>query len=71
MQIIKEVENAGGLLAGSGQLAKHGTVNRNGLLHDLDFEQYPDEHCIKAQEIMRNKGIDERIIHALDSCKIF
>lgn len=35
-----------------------------GLLHDLDFEQYPDEHCIKAQEIMRNKGIDERIIHA-------
>ena len=34
-----------------------------GLLHDLDFEQYPDEHCIKAQEIMRNKGIDERIIH--------
>lgn len=37
MQIIKEVENAGGLLAGSGQLAKHGTVNRNGLLHDLDF----------------------------------
>ena len=24
-----------------------------GLLHDLDFEMYPDEHCIKSQEIMR------------------
>ena len=38
-----------------------------GLLHDLDFEMYPDEHCIKGQEIMRERGIDERIIHATAS----
>ncbi len=38
-----------------------------GLLHDLDFEQYPDLHCIKQQEIMRENGIDERIIHATAS----
>ncbi len=38
-----------------------------GLLHDLDFEQYPDQHCIKSQEIMREKGVDERIIHATAS----
>ncbi|MBO5198722.1 MAG: hydrolase [Lachnospiraceae bacterium] len=38
-----------------------------GLLHDLDFERYPDEHCIKEQEIMRERGIDERIIHAAAS----
>ncbi len=38
-----------------------------GLLHDLDFEQYPDHHCIKGQEIMRENGIDERIIHATAS----
>lgn len=38
-----------------------------GLLHDLDFEQYPDEHCIKSQEIMRERGIDEKIIHATSS----
>lgn len=38
-----------------------------GLLHDLDFEQFPDEHCIKEQEIMRERGIDERIIHATAS----
>lgn len=38
-----------------------------GLLHDLDFEQYPEQHCIKEQEIMRERGIDERIIHATAS----
>ena len=38
-----------------------------GILHDLDFEQYPDQHCIKSQEIMRERGIDERIIHATAS----
>jgi len=38
-----------------------------GILHDLDFEQYPEQHCIKSQEIMRERGIDERIIHATAS----
>ena len=38
-----------------------------GLLHDLDFEQFPEQHCIKSQEIMRKRGIDERIIHATAS----
>lgn len=38
-----------------------------GLLHDLDFEQYPEEHCIREQEIMRERGVDERIIHATAS----
>ena len=35
-----------------------------GLLHDLDFERYPDQHCIKSQEIMRERDLDERLIHA-------
>ena len=38
-----------------------------GLLHDLDFEKYPEEHCIKSQEIMKKRGIDEKIIHATAS----
>lgn len=38
-----------------------------GLLHDLDFEQYPDQHCIKQQEIMRERGLDPAIIHATAS----
>lgn len=38
-----------------------------GILHDLDFEQYPEQHCIKEQEILRERGIDERIVHATAS----
>ncbi|MGN0478410.1 MAG: hydrolase [Hominenteromicrobium sp.] len=38
-----------------------------GLLHDLDFERFPEQHCIKEQEIMRERGLDERLIHATAS----
>lgn len=35
-----------------------------GLLHDLDYEKYPEEHCKKTAEIMREHGVDEFYIHA-------
>jgi predicted hydrolase (HD superfamily) len=38
-----------------------------GLLHDIDFEMYPDQHCVKAQEILREHGIDDEVIHAVAS----
>ena len=38
-----------------------------GLLHDLDFEKYPDQHCIKSQELMREAGLEEELIHATAS----
>ena len=38
-----------------------------GLLHDIDFELYPDEHCIKAQEILKEKGFEDDFIHAVAS----
>ncbi len=38
-----------------------------GLLHDLDFEKYPDMHCVKEQEMMRRCGADERHIHTVAS----
>lgn len=38
-----------------------------GLLHDLDFEVYPTEHCIKSQELMLARGLDERLIRATAS----
>jgi predicted hydrolase (HD superfamily) len=38
-----------------------------GLLHDLDFEMYPEEHCIRQQQIMRESGLDERLIRATAS----
>jgi predicted hydrolase (HD superfamily) len=38
-----------------------------GLLHDIDFEQYPEEHCIKAPELLRQGGAGEALIHAVCS----
>lgn len=38
-----------------------------GLLHDVDFEQYPEEHCRKAPELLRADGVGEDIIHAVCS----
>lgn len=35
-----------------------------GLLHDLDFEMYPDQHCVKQVEIMRQEGLSEEIINS-------
>ena len=33
-----------------------------GLLHDIDFEQYPDEHCVRGETILRSHDIDIRVI---------
>jgi predicted hydrolase (HD superfamily) len=38
-----------------------------GLLHDIDFEEYPDQHCLKAPELLRAGGADEALIHGVCS----
>ena len=38
-----------------------------GLLHDIDFELYPEQHCIKAPELLREAGVPEEIIHGVVS----
>ena len=38
-----------------------------GLLHDIDFELYPNQHCIKAPELLKEGGVQEDIIHAVCS----
>ena len=38
-----------------------------GLLHDIDFELYPEEHCLKAPEMLREAGVGEDVIHAVVS----
>ena len=35
-----------------------------GLLHDIDFEQFPEQHCIKAPELLRAGGVSEEVIRA-------
>ena len=38
-----------------------------GLLHDIDFERYPEEHCVKAPELLREAGVGEDMIHSICS----
>lgn len=38
-----------------------------GLLHDIDFELYPVEHCLKAPELLKEGGVSDDIIHAVCS----
>lgn len=38
-----------------------------GLLHDIDFEIYPDEHCLKAPNLLREGGVSDDIIHSVCS----
>ena len=35
-----------------------------GLLHDVDFEMYPDEHCVKGQELLRDNDVDDSVIRS-------
>ena len=38
-----------------------------GMLHDVDFELYPEQHCVKANEILHELEVDEDVIHAVVS----
>lgn len=38
-----------------------------GMLHDIDFELYPEQHCVKANEMLRELDINEDMIHAVIS----
>ena len=38
-----------------------------GLLHDIDFEQYPEEHCKRAPELLKEAGAEPELIHAVVS----
>ena len=37
-----------------------------GLLHDIDFEMYPEQHCIKAPELLREAGAEEELIQKVN-----
>jgi len=38
-----------------------------GLLHDIDFEEYPEQHCVKAVELLNDAGAEDRLINAVVS----
>ena len=38
-----------------------------GLLHDIDFERWPEQHCVKCVELLEQAGVDARTVHAVVS----
>ena len=38
-----------------------------GMLHDLDFEEYPEQHCVKTEEMLKNLNVDPEMIRAICS----
>ncbi len=36
-----------------------------GIMHDIDFEKWPEQHCVRARELLTELGMDERLIHAV------
>lgn len=50
---------------GFGEEADYWAVT--GLLHDIDFEMYPEEHCQKAPELLREGGVGEDMVHSVCS----
>ena len=38
-----------------------------GLLHDVDFEQYPEQHCVKAPELLAEINAEPELVHAICS----
>ena len=50
---------------GDGEEADYWAIT--GLLHDIDFERYPEEHCQKAPELLKEGGVGEDMIHSICS----
>ncbi len=50
---------------GYGEEAEYWAIT--GLLHDVDFELYPEEHCVKAPDLLREAGVGEDMIHSVCS----
>ena len=36
-----------------------------GLLHDIDFEEFPEQHCVKAQELLKQGGVADDMIYSI------
>jgi len=79
LQLLKEYNESESLLkhglAVSGVMAHFSELEGEdpeywgivGLLHDLDYEKYPEEHCVKVVEILTKNGYDDEFIHSVAS----
>ncbi len=67
LQHAQTVSKVMGFLAGKYDPGMEDYWAAVGMLHDIDFELWPEEHCVKAVELLRQEDIDEDIIHAVVS----
>lgn len=59
---IQHAETVGkvmGYIAAQYDPGRGGLLTAVGILHDIDFEQWPEQHCVKAQELLKELDIDE------------
>lgn len=67
---LRHAETVGkvlGVLAGEYDPGNEAYWTAVGILHDIDFEQWPEQHCSKAQDLLRELEIDESVTHAVAS----
>src|SRR4030043_661534 len=62
--IIEAVMRYFAKLFGENELEKWGII---GLLHDIDYERYPDKHCLMVREILSPYGFPEEYLRAIES----
>jgi predicted hydrolase (HD superfamily) len=68
---IHHGETVGGTMRGFAEKLGYGDEadfwETVGILHDIDFEMWPEQHCQKAPELLKEAGADDRLIHAVCS----
>ncbi len=67
---IQHAETVGKVLRAIARTNDPGSENywqAVGILHDIDYEQWPDEHCEKAKTLLKELDIEGRVIHAVVS----
>ena len=67
---IQHAETVGAVLGYLAQQADPGNEaywTAVGILHDIDYERWPEQHCVKAAELLRALDVDESVIHAVVS----
>ena len=67
---IRHAETVSGVMGEFAKVYDPGNVDfwrTVGMLHDIDFELWPEQHCVKARELLRELDVDEDVIHAVIS----
>ena len=67
LEHARTVSKVMGVLAGKYDPERVDFWRTVGMMHDIDFELWPEQHCVKANEMLHEMGLDEALIHAVVS----